>query len=1294
MANINVTYTENTITVDENTSNVTVAETVNTITVTEGAIVSNAQIRAAISNTSPILYNSTTGVIGIDTEAVFSNTIANSWFATKTTDELAEGSTNLYFTSARTVSAIENNYITLKGYKETVYDNGNVSGNITLDASLGSIHVATMTGNITGITLNNFVSGSSITVILKQDVIGYRELVTTTGFSNWYFVSDNTQLVLPADSINILNIVREGSNYYASLSDFVSGSIPNSQLANSNIIINGVTISLGSTGTLTTTNINEGTNLYFTAARARGNVSATSATGISYNSGTGVFSLANIPNSSLTNSAITINGTAVALGGTRTLTTTDIAEGTNLYFTSDRANSNVVSHIATVPLSVGGNLDVTGNINATGNINYQNVTDLYVTDQKITLNSNAATNANVEIISNRPEDTDTLIKWNEQSDRWTFTNDGTTYYNLATSTTDVAEGTNLYYTTDRANTAIDTRVNKAFVEGLGVSYTSLANTPTNVSFFTNDAGYLVAANLASLTANVDSVNGATGVVVLDTDDISEGSANLYFTTDRANTAIDDYVAGSENIDVTSGVISLTNALGNVNSITSSASTNLTLNSDNKLALTQNFKGRAVAPSANVEHDGYGFFKSNKTFTPVTSYTGNANIENFIFATGNTTAGSNAITGVSLVEWFNEVTPASISNVAVNSVFSLNQNNPYPFSYGARVTSVDAANSTIYMNQAAGFTQDLTKGTLYFFLQPALLDTQTGQAIRLVSQFDANVSPRSKTVLQTSDVMFPGRYGYPQSGFAISDFDVFTAGVAGDYTLGDSSTMMVGRNKLTAPTTVLTAPRGMIVGNNADLTNRAENDTISSFGVNVLWDGTDTSYVNTTSGSLTGPLTQILVKNYTDNNLQGFSTNRSFFGPRLFFTAAEGNALEPYTVTYPLNNLELGRIAFWCASQTQPSPGSGVPPAFISVVTNRDMTGSHNGGVGMYLSASPNTDAGRRGLFAAHQLGKTLIASGNATTSGASEPITFAPMWTSAAQSATGGANAVAQFNNTFGATNYQWANVNYDNASGKTGSRLSVTNGASTVAGRNGNLVIAIDRNDNGAGFGSKEWAFKLRNGQTDLVLTEDDVIRTTFAGANISTAGNITASTFIGNLSGTTATLSGNATVTGNINLGTNATINYDAVYGCFHNLANVTAVAADTVYQFEWPNVHINTNRVTVASNTQITIGQEGAYNFALELQAENTDNADRTAFIWLAKNGTDIDETCVRVSLLKEWKQVIVKEWIVNGLAANDYIEVRFAVDNISGIQLTALPAQASPYVRPAVPSAVITVTPVGV
>ena len=107
--------------------------------------------------------------------------------------------------------------------------------------------------------------------------------------------------------------------------------------------------------TKTTTNLPEGTNLYFTNSRARLALSVTAGTGISYNDGTGVFSLASIPNTSLTNSSVTINSLALPLGGSVTLTTSNIAEGTNLYWTNARFDSRFGTK-TTTDLAEGTNL--------------------------------------------------------------------------------------------------------------------------------------------------------------------------------------------------------------------------------------------------------------------------------------------------------------------------------------------------------------------------------------------------------------------------------------------------------------------------------------------------------------------------------------------------------------------------------------------------------------------------------------------------------------------------------------------------------------------------------------------------------------------------------------------------------------------------------------------------------------------------------------------------------------------------------------------------------------------------
>jgi hypothetical protein len=58
--------------------------------------------------------------------------------------------------------------------------------------------------------------------------------------------------------------------------------------------------------------------------------------------------LTNIPNDALSNSAITINGTSTSLGGSRTLGSDDIAEGsTNKYFTDERAQDAVGNSVGT-----------------------------------------------------------------------------------------------------------------------------------------------------------------------------------------------------------------------------------------------------------------------------------------------------------------------------------------------------------------------------------------------------------------------------------------------------------------------------------------------------------------------------------------------------------------------------------------------------------------------------------------------------------------------------------------------------------------------------------------------------------------------------------------------------------------------------------------------------------------------------------------------------------------------------------------------------------------------------------
>lgn len=102
-------------------------------------------------------------------------------------------------------------------------------------------------------------------------------------------------------------------------------------------------------GDYNTLQVTENTNLYFTTQRARFSVSGDATSGVVYSNTTGIIALDDIPNTSLLNDSVTVNGSTVALGGSTSFTTTAVAEGTNLYYTDTRARAAITG---TAPISV------------------------------------------------------------------------------------------------------------------------------------------------------------------------------------------------------------------------------------------------------------------------------------------------------------------------------------------------------------------------------------------------------------------------------------------------------------------------------------------------------------------------------------------------------------------------------------------------------------------------------------------------------------------------------------------------------------------------------------------------------------------------------------------------------------------------------------------------------------------------------------------------------------------------------------------------------------------------------
>ena len=178
---------------------------------------------------------------------------------------------------------------------------------------------------------------------------------------------------------------------------------------------------------LDTDDVGEGAgNLYFTTARARGSLSASTSSGVTYDTATGVVALASIPNTSLVNSGVTVNGASLDLGGSMTVQgTTNEVEVSNTGTTITVGLPNDVT--------IGNDLTVSGDLTVNGTLTTLSSTEVRVEDKNILLGD---TSTPTDVTANGggitlAGATNKEINWYSATNAWTFnqainiTNSGT-----------------------------------------------------------------------------------------------------------------------------------------------------------------------------------------------------------------------------------------------------------------------------------------------------------------------------------------------------------------------------------------------------------------------------------------------------------------------------------------------------------------------------------------------------------------------------------------------------------------------------------------------------------------------------------------------------------------------------------------------------------------------------------------------------------------------------------------------------------------------------------------------------
>ena len=516
------------------------------------------------------------------------------------TDEITEGSSNLYFTNERVDDRV--NALLQAG--------SNVS--LSYDDAANTLTI----------------SSTQLTNEQVQDVIGG---------------------MLGGDETGGISVTYDDTNNEI---DFALSSIPNSSLTNSSITVNGTTIALGASGTLDTGDIGEGSNLYFTNERVDDRVNAllqagsnvsltyddtantltiaatqltneevqdiiggmlggdeTGGISVTYDDTNNEidFTISNVPNSSLANSSVTINGTAVSLGGSITLDTDDIGEGSsNLYFTNARARGAISEN--STQLSYDSSTGVLTYTQGNTDTVSEGSSNLYYTDARVQavsinnvvedttpqLGGTLDTNGNLIQFGDSASTTDDRLQFGASQDLQIY-HDGTQSIieDIGTGQLKILAENTLYLGSATGNETYIKAVKNGAVELYHDNDKKLETTSTGISIPTGEDIYIVygkliqqnaleifrdgtTATLKALNGDIRFINNDAGTEKL-VFRINSNTAELYYNSSKklntTNTGID--VTGTATATAFSGPLT-GNVTGNVTgNLTGDVTGNLT-----------------------------------------------------------------------------------------------------------------------------------------------------------------------------------------------------------------------------------------------------------------------------------------------------------------------------------------------------------------------------------------------------------------------------------------------------------------------------------------------------------------------------------------------------------------------------------------------------------------------------------------------------------------------------------------------------------------------------------------------
>ena len=306
------------------------------------------------------------------------------------------------------------------------------------------------------------------------------------------------------------------------------------QVANTIVIDSSLNISNITSLNVTTVNANTfstgagspvpGTDL-FTLANTANNtgVNAYVRANLAYTAANSAQTAANTANTNALNAYGQANLAYTAANSAQTYANS-LSTSVNSTFATINTNYQAAYSVANSALSAGGgtitgNLTISGNLFVEGDRTTFNVASLSIEDNEIILNSNQATpSLDAIITAERGSGTDTYLKWNETTDKWTWSDDGSTAYNFSSALNAYGQANLAYTAANSAQTSANTvyaQANLAYTAANSAqTYGNTLSTSVNTTVATINTNYQAAyaqANAAYGAAN-NSSNTISGTL--------------------------------------------------------------------------------------------------------------------------------------------------------------------------------------------------------------------------------------------------------------------------------------------------------------------------------------------------------------------------------------------------------------------------------------------------------------------------------------------------------------------------------------------------------------------------------------------------------------------------------------------------------------------------------------------------------------------------------------------------------------------------------------------------------------